>query len=92
MGRFRPPQNTVTIAASGLLIGVSRDATLVGDGTIGSPLGVALPLFLTGSVGLGSGGVIVATNGGDGFGVVANGGVRAFGYNPGKSGLVAPVV
>lgn len=36
-----PSANTLTIAATGLLSGVAHDATLAGDGTAGTPLGVA---------------------------------------------------
>jgi hypothetical protein len=69
-----PGANTVTIAASGLLTGVSHDATLVGDGSLGSPLGVAVPLLLSGSLAFG-GAVIEATNTAEGGnGLIATGG------------------
>src|SRR5262249_33033792 len=42
-----PSGNTLTIASSSGLATVSHDATLAGDGTGGSPLGVAVPLVLT---------------------------------------------
>jgi hypothetical protein len=44
-----PGANTLTIAATGLLGSVNRDSTLTGNGTSGSPLGVTVPLRLTGS-------------------------------------------
>jgi hypothetical protein len=51
-GGFRFPDGTVqTTSATGGLFSVSHNATLVGDGTSGSPLGVAVPLFLNGAVG-----------------------------------------
>jgi hypothetical protein len=43
-----PGASSLTIAATGFLGAVSHDATLAGDGTIGSPLGVAVPLILNG--------------------------------------------
>ena len=62
-----PGAQTLTIAASGLLSGVSHDTTLMGDGTVGSPLGVAVPLILNGTApGVG---VIQATNIGFGVGI-----------------------
>ena len=55
-----PSGNTLTIAARNALSGVAHDATLVGSGTTGSPLGVAVPLVLRGPGGFD--GVIKATN------------------------------
>ena len=51
MGGYKFPDGTVqtTAAVTGLQT-VSHDATLTGDGTAGSPLGVAVPLVLSGSV------------------------------------------
>jgi hypothetical protein len=46
-----PSGNTLTIDASAGLTAVSRDATLMGNGTSGSPLGVAAPLQLLASNG-----------------------------------------
>ena len=62
---------TQTTSAAGALFGVAHDATLQGAGTGTSPLGVAVPLLLVGSVG-GSAGtsVLTATNNGNGFGLV----------------------
>ena len=60
-----PGANSLTIATSGLLSGVSHDATLKGNGTIGDPLGVAIPLILSGSVDSGPSntvGIIQLTN------------------------------
>ena len=39
-----PAGNTLTIAAPNLLTGVAHDATLAGNGTTATPLGVAVPL------------------------------------------------
>ena len=44
--------NTLTIAAPNALTGVAHDATLQGNGTLASPLGVAVPLNLSGYVSL----------------------------------------
>jgi hypothetical protein len=72
-----PSGNTLTIAATNALTGVAHDTTLQGDGTSGSPLGVAVPLNLTGAVpsDLGRAAIIKATNT-EVFGasVIANGG------------------
>ena len=53
--------NTLTIATTGLLNEVARDATLMGDGTSGAPLGLAVPLSLFGSQ---NGPTLSASNGG----------------------------
>ena len=77
-GGFKFPDGTEqTTSAAGSLFTVAHDATLVGDGTIGLPLGVAVPLKLTGSINMG--GIIEATNNTDEFGsvIVAKGGFRA---------------
>ena len=51
LGGYKFPDGTIqtTAAVTGLLF-VSHDSTLMGDGTTGSPLGVAVPLLLSGSV------------------------------------------
>jgi hypothetical protein len=50
LGGYKFPDGTVqTTAAITGLFSISHDATLKGDGTAGSPLGVAVPLILTGS-------------------------------------------
>ena len=86
IGGFKFPDGTVqTTSAGGALFGVVHDATLVGNGTTGSPLGVAVPLILVGSVDFPDavirttntaiGGVGVRASGGPGgFGVRADGG------------------
>ncbi len=56
-----PSGNTLTIAAAGALTGVTHDGTLTGNGTPASPLGVAVPLVLTGFVIPGNG-VVTARN------------------------------
>src|SRR4030095_8340221 len=59
LGGIKFPDGTIqTTSASGALFGVVHDATLVGNGTAGSPLGVAVPLILRGA--LPTGGVIHA--------------------------------
>jgi trimeric autotransporter adhesin len=69
-----PSGNTLTIAAPNALAAVARDATLQGNGTSGEPLGVAVPLNLTGAVGGSGAAVIQATNT-----EVSGAGVRATG-------------
>jgi hypothetical protein len=50
-GGFKFPDGTVqTTAAVGGLTSIFHDSTLTGNGTSGAPLGVAVPLFLTGAV------------------------------------------
>jgi hypothetical protein len=44
-----PGGNTLTIAAANALTGVAHDTTLTGNGTAASPLGVAVPLVLSGA-------------------------------------------
>ena len=66
-----PTGNTLTIAAPNSLTSITHDATLTGDGTSGTPLGVAVPLKLSGAGTV----VIKATNTtGGGYGVFATGG------------------
>ncbi len=65
-----PAGNTLTIAATGALTGVAHDTTLTGNGTTGSPLGVAVPLVLNGSV---SGNGVIQVANPSGKGVVASG-------------------
>jgi hypothetical protein len=73
-GGIKFPDGTVqTSSATGALFTVAQDATLTGNGTTGSPLGVAVPLILSGTGGLA--GIIQATNTSDGGnGMVAQGG------------------
>ena len=62
-----------TLQTSAGLAAVTRDATLKGDGTQASPLGLSVPLILTGQLGIR--GIIQATNfATSGIGVVGNGG------------------
>jgi hypothetical protein len=65
-GGFKFADGTVqTTSAAGSLFTVAHDATLTGNGTSASPLGVAVPLSLTGSLGatiLTLEGIITATN------------------------------
>lgn len=67
LGGYKFPDGTVqTTSAAGALFGVAHDATLQGNGTAASPLGVAVPLNLSGSLSLA---VFSATNNGFGIGV-----------------------
>jgi hypothetical protein len=50
LGGYKFPDGTVqTTSAANALLSVSHDTTLTGNGTIASPLGVAVPLTLQGS-------------------------------------------
>jgi hypothetical protein len=70
-GGIKFPDGTLQTTAG--LATVSRDATLKGDGTQASPLGLSVPLILNGQLGVR--GVIQATNTATtGIGVVGNGG------------------
>ena len=67
-----------TVQTTAGLSAVSRDATLNGDGTPASPLGVAVPLTLSGATRLGS--VLVVSNTETfGDGVTVNGGPKGVG-------------
>src|SRR5262249_7580872 len=93
LGGYKFPDGTVqtTAAVTGLL-SVTHDLTLTGDGTSGSPLGVAVPLSLSHSssdpvlsihnsccIGLGGEGVL--TRGGDSLSGQGGNGIRALGGN-----------
>ena len=76
LGGYKFPDGTVqTTAAVSGLTSIFHDATLQGDGTGGSSLGVAVPLNLSGAVPGTFAAVIKATNLGElGSGVIARGG------------------
>jgi hypothetical protein len=60
-GGLKFPDGTIqTTSATGALFSISHDATLVGNGTVSLPLGVAVPLTLSGAVGFN--GIINVTN------------------------------
>ena len=82
IGGFKFPDGTAqTTSASGALFGVEHDATLTGNGMAASPLGIAVPLRLIGSIG--EGGVVEVTNTARlGPGIISNGG-------PGGRGVLA---
>ena len=83
-GGFKFPDGTVqTTSATGALFGVAHDATLMGNGTNGSPLGVSVPLILSGSV---NGGVIQANNTGDSIGIRGQGGFNNSSHSAGVFG------
>src|SRR5258706_3278465 len=47
LGGYKFPDGTVqTTSAAGALFGVAHDSTLLGNGTLASPLGVASPLMV----------------------------------------------
>jgi hypothetical protein len=90
-GGFRFPDGTVQTTAASAAGSIVHDTTLTGNGTSGTPLGVANPLTITGS-GLFGGaaitGINLDTTGGSGVrgqGVV---GVVGFGYASGVTGAV----
>jgi hypothetical protein len=93
-GGIRFPDGTIqATSATGALFSVPHDATLMGDGTAGSPLGISVPLLLRGpamtaesfvlTVELESGGSGVLSKGGDssdstgGTGIFGEGGSGA---------------
>ncbi len=96
-----PSGNTLTIAATGLLTGVNHDSTLKGDGTAAMPLGLAIPLIITGDVDNGNG-VITSTNtaaggpglftvGGNANAMIGGGsGLLALGGTGGANGATTP--
>jgi hypothetical protein len=75
IGGFKFPDGTIqTTSAGGALFGVVHDATLVGNGTAGTPLGVAVPLILSGSVDFPNGVIRVINTAIGGIGVRVDGG------------------
>ena len=98
-GGIKFPDGTIqTTSASGALVSVFHDATLTGNGTTGSPLGVAIPLQLSGS-GPGVDILKVTNAAAQGFGIFTRGGdalpvsgsapgngLRAFGGDNGNPG------
>jgi hypothetical protein len=96
LGGYKFPDGTIqTTAAVTGLQSVFHDATLMGNGTSSSPLGVAIPLVLIGNV---SGAVIRVQNMGASDAILASGGdagpqtsggvgVRATGGDSGNLGL-----
>ena len=88
MGGLKFPDGTVqTTSAAGALFSVTHDFTLQGNGTIASPLGVAIPLILSGAQP--NGVVFAAQNTGDGgdglLGIAGKGGTGVSGTG-GSSG------
>jgi hypothetical protein len=83
-----PSGNTLTIAASPKSAAVAHNSTLLGDGSSTSPLGVAVPLQLSGST-ASTTPVISGTNSGAGDGVHGKGstGVAGNGGSIGVSGI-----
>ena len=77
-GGFKFPDGTVqtTAASNNALTTVVHDVTLIGNGTGGSPLGVAVPLSLLGSS---NNPIIVGDNRGGGVGVQGLGGTGLLG-------------
>ena len=74
LGGFKFPDGTIqTTSSAGSLSSVTHDATLKGNGTAASPLGVAVPLSLSGSL---PDGVLVniLNTGASGTGLVGTGG------------------
>jgi hypothetical protein len=70
-----PSGNSLTVSAANVLTGVAHDSTLAGNGGIGSPLGLATPLALSGSPSFSNPRpVLFVTNTGAGDGINANGG------------------
>jgi hypothetical protein len=82
LGGYKFPDGTIqTTAATGGLSPVAHDSTLKGNGTSGSPLGVAVPLNLTGAIGS-FGSIIQVTNTAqNGLGIEAFAGPSAVGVS-----------
>jgi hypothetical protein len=82
LGGYKFPDGTIqATSAAGSLFSVTHDATLMGNGTSGSPLGVAIPVQLIGPAG---GGVVFVDN----TAAVGGDGIRAVGADNGNSGGV----
>jgi hypothetical protein len=89
LGGLKFPDGTVqaTAAVSGTFA-IIADSTLKGNGTTASPLGVAIPLILTGSVDNGNGVITTTNTAGGGPGIFTVGG-NASAMIGGGSGLLA---
>ena len=82
LGGFKFPDGTIqTTSGAGSLFSVTHDATLIGDGTAASPLGVPIPLRLFGTA---ASAVLFAFNTGD---AGEGDGIRASGANNGGRGI-----
>jgi hypothetical protein len=83
-----PGGGGLTISATGLLNTVTRNSTLAGNGSAASPLGVAVPLVLSGTTAF-TGSIITATNGGPGNAVRGSStdGIAIFGSNTSGEGV-----
>lgn len=81
-----PNGNTLTIATTNVLTGVAHDATLKGDGTAATPLGLRLPLSLRGSTNNGAALLDVQTTGESSTGILGRGGDSS---GKGGTGLVS---
>lgn len=88
-GGFKFPDGTVQLtSAATALFQVQKDQTLKGDGTAANPLGVAVPLILTGAVDTGNG-VITVTNTAAGAPAIFGVGGNSSPTIGGGSGLIA---
>jgi hypothetical protein len=99
LGGYKFPDGTIqtTAAVSGLSM-IFHNATLTGEGTSASPLGIAVPLSLSGNIPGPFAGVVEVVNTGAGFsggiglrvqgsgGTFAGNGINAFGGNGGNNG------
>lgn len=80
LGGVKFPDGTVqTTSAASALFGVAHNATLTGNGTAAMPLGVAVPLILSGALAF-PGALVKATN-------TAASGVALFGESPNGTGV-----
>ncbi|MEW6130415.1 MAG: hypothetical protein AB1757_25500 [Acidobacteriota bacterium] len=89
LGGYKFPDGSVqTTSAAAALFSVAHDTSLQGNGTDGSPLGVAIPLILTGDVSNGNGVITVTNTAAGGPSLFAVGG-NANAMIGGGSGLLA---
>jgi hypothetical protein len=88
-GGVKFPDGSTITSAAGILTSIERDSTLKGDGTAGAPLGLAVPLILTGSVSNGNGVITVTNTAAGGPAVFAVGGLanNTIGGGPGLLSL-----
>ena len=86
-GGIKFPDGSTMTSAAAVLTSVEHDATLKGDGSAGSPLGLAVPLIFAGDVNNGNGVITVTNTAAGGPGIFSVGG-NASAAIGGGSGLL----